>query len=352
MHTTDRSDTSGTDETVADGRGYSTHDYQEMVALLQEEVARLEQELQSYGDRSWATSPIDVSLAEDAVGPSAASESATAARGEVERLKCELANREETVTLLLDQLTLLEEAKTADRAEWEQLIGWVAELEQRVEGQDEDALRKLQARVGDQQREADEWRTKSEQDRRGWEIQRRVYEEEIAQLRSGLAQAHASTLDDAGSDGQIDRGPCIDLELVKGLEQENLRLRAACEMVERTAGESSGALRSRLGEIQNECDELRHQLVQIDDERRCERLEYETTVAELRTRLSQASLVQHEAPQSIEKTEPHTDALDSELRIRALRHHLREIHEREETERRERSLTHRLSRLWSRTSPQ
>ena len=135
--------------------------------------------------------------------------------------------------------------------------------------------------------------------------------------------------------------------MVNALEQENLRLRAACEMVERTAAESSGALRSRLGEIQEECDELRHQLVQIDDERRRERLEYETTVAELRTRLSQASLV----PEPIEKTEAHSDAHDSELRIRALRHHLRDIHEREETERRERRLTHRLSRLWSRTSP-
>ena len=135
MHITDRSNIPGTDDTSADGSGYSTHDYQEMVALLQEEVARLEQELHSYGERS----PIDDPAAEDEVGPSAATESATAARDEIERLKCELANREESVTLLLDELTVLEEAKAADRAEWEQLIGWVAELEQRVEGQDEDA---------------------------------------------------------------------------------------------------------------------------------------------------------------------------------------------------------------------
>ena len=103
----------------------------------------------------------------------------------------DLASREETVALLLDQLSLLEEARTADRAEWEQLAGWVAELEQRVEGQDEDALRRLQARLGDQQREAEELRTKLEQHRRGWEVQREVYEGTIARLQEGLAKAQA-----------------------------------------------------------------------------------------------------------------------------------------------------------------
>ena len=44
-------------------------------------------------------------------------------------------------------------------------------------------------------------------------------------------------------------------------------------------------------------------------------------------------------------------ALEPDLRVRALRQHLLEIHQREEAERRERRLTHRLSKLWSRTSP-
>ena len=56
------------------------------------------------------------------IDPPPASSAARSHR-EVERLTCELASREETVALLLDQLSLLEEARTADRAEWEQLAG-------------------------------------------------------------------------------------------------------------------------------------------------------------------------------------------------------------------------------------
>jgi chromosome segregation ATPase len=340
-----------TDVTVTDGCEYSTHDYQEMVALLQDEVVRLEQELQAHAERSWATVSIDVPAGGLPVGPSAPDESVTTARGEVERLKTELSRRDETVTLLLDQLTLLEEAKAAGRAEWEQLTSWVSELEKRVEAQDQEALRELKARVGDQQRETDEWRTKAEQDRRGWEVERRVYEEEIARLHAGVAHARAAALAPQDRDGESGDAPGAEVEVVKAVEQENLRLRVAHEMVERTAAENSNALRSKLTEMQGECEELRHQLVQLDDERKRERLEFDTTVAELRTKLTEISLVQNEAPQVAEKPDRESEARDSELRIRALKQHLREIHEREETERRERSLKHRLSRLWSRTSP-
>jgi hypothetical protein len=283
MNAQAQGDSCGIDESATDGCGHSIREYRETITVLQEEVARLERELELRDDPPWETVP---GCAETEVAPFAASESARAAHAEVERLQCELAKGEQTVALLLDQLSFLEEAKAADRSEWEQLIEWVAELEKRVEGQDENALRQLQTTIGDQQREL-----------------------------------------------------------------ESLRLRAGQESLERTADENSDALRLRLGEIQNERNELRHQLSQSEDERKRERLEYETTVAELRTRLSQASLIQHEAPQPVEKPDRRAEALESDLRIRALRQHLLEIHQREEADRRERRLTHRLSRLWSRTSP-
>jgi uncharacterized small protein (DUF1192 family) len=272
MHAKAGSDTCDTDETVADGAGCSIPEYRETIALLHEEIVRLEQDLQSRGDRFWETVSTGVASAEDEVERSAANESAAAAQAEVERLKCELASGEETVALLLNELGLVEEAKAANRAEWEQMAVWVAELEQRVEGQDEDALRRLEPRLGHQQRE-----------------------------------------------------------------------------VERTAVKNSDALHSRLGELQDERDELGRQLQKFQDERRLEGLEHEAALAELRTRLAQASLVQSEASLPIQKPEDQIRDLEPDLRIRALRQHLMEIHQREE-ERRQRSLTGRLSRLWSRTN--
>jgi len=339
------------DETVADRGGHCITEYLETIALLQEEIVRLEQELQLHTERPWETGSGGDAAIEDEGIPLAVSESETSARAEVERLTRELANREETVALLFDQLGLLEESNAASRAEWEQLTGWVAELEQRVEGQDEDAVRRLQARLGDQQRETDELRTKSEQHQRGWEVQRQVYEAKLARLQAGLAQAQASHPAAAADDGQAHPRSRPDAGVVEALQQENLRLRARQEIVERTAATNSDALNSRLGELQNERAELLRQLDQVKDERKREGLEHEATLAELRTRLSQASLVHPQASRPIPQPEEHTGELEPDLRIRALRQHLLEIHQRDEDVRRKRSLTTRLSQLWSRTSP-
>src|SRR5947208_13938421 len=65
-----------------------------------------------------------------------------AARRQVASLTAEIASREETISLLLEQARLFEEAEAADRANWEQLNHWVQELEQRVEsGGPEGAVR-------------------------------------------------------------------------------------------------------------------------------------------------------------------------------------------------------------------
>ncbi len=179
MRTGSRDETCDIDEKVADGSGYADPEYLETIALLQEEIVRLEAELQARGDRPSEAAPQGVARAEDEFDRLNGSEHAVQSHPEVERLTGDLASREETVALLLDQLNSLEEARTAERAEWEQLSGWVAELERRVEGQDEDALGRLQTRLGDQQREAEELRTKLEQHRRGWDVQREVYDERL-----------------------------------------------------------------------------------------------------------------------------------------------------------------------------
>ncbi len=59
--------------------------------------------------------------------------SAVEASTQLTSLLDELANRDETIHLLLEQSRLFEEAEAADQANWEQLNHWVEELERRVE---------------------------------------------------------------------------------------------------------------------------------------------------------------------------------------------------------------------------
>jgi hypothetical protein len=335
------------EETLVDGAEHSLHEYLETIALLQQEVTRLEHELESRGERSWGTDSAGLAWAEEEMEPSHAD---APAQRELERLNSELAAREETVALLLDQLSLVDEAKAAHEAEWEQLTKWVAELEQRVEGQDEHALHAMHARLADQERQAKELQAQAEQERRGWEIERRAIESEAARLRRELAQAEANARS-TGNEGQPDPGSGAGAETLDALEEENGRLRALQAIAEQSAAENADALRARLGQVEDERDQIQRQLERFQDDTKREKLEFEATIAELRTRLSRASLVQAEPAHPPKGHDDHLRALEPDLRVRALRQHLLEIHQREEEGRKQRTLSTRLSRLWSRTSP-
>jgi hypothetical protein len=312
-------------------------EYLETIELLQEEVARLEQELRRREQGS-SEAPTDGAAPDpdraDAV------EDAAAARAEVARLEADLASREETIGLLMDHLSRVEEAQAAGQAEWEQLSGWLAELERRVEGQDGDALLRLEERLAAEQRRADEARQRAEQDRRDADAQRRVYEAEIARLRAALAGDEARRVP-AG------RGP--DSEELESLRAENMQLRAACG--QQDGRPDAEALAARLAESMAQRDALRSQLDRLLDERRREQLEHAATVAELQTRLSRASLARPESPESAPGEATVSPARDEQLRFQALRQHLLDIHRQEEQERRQRHLIPRLSRLWGRTGP-
>src|SRR5438270_8043476 len=90
---------------------------QDTIDLLHEEIARLEAELLARDDA--ALHAVD---AEPAGGDG---DEDGALRRRVEELTAELATRDETVALLLDQARLFEEAAWAQRAEWDQLHQWV-----------------------------------------------------------------------------------------------------------------------------------------------------------------------------------------------------------------------------------
>jgi hypothetical protein len=269
----------------------SSADYLEAIALLQEEVARLEQEVRARDERSFEPMPQGAAGTDDALASAAAEEEVDLARAEVQRLKAELAGSEETIGLLVDQLSRVEEAQAASRAEWEQLAGWLTELEQRVERQD--------------------------------------------------AQRDAS-------------GCCPDSQLVAAHRTEDLRLRAGWdERPPAPAAESSQTGDPRLAESLQARDALRRQLEQVQDERRREQLEHTARVAELQAQVTRAALARPEEPP------PQTDRgaaglsheRDVELRFRALREHLLEIHQQEAEERKRKQLIPRLARLWGRTGP-
>ena len=329
----------------------SAADYLETIELLQEEIARLERELQSRDEtRQDQVSLEDVSF-DDRMEASGPPHTSGGDPEEVERLKQELEGRDETIVLLLDELSRVEEAQQASRAEWEQLNGWVAELEQRIEGQDGTAAHQLQDERAAQQHRADSLQLKSEQDRRAWDAQRQVYQDEIARLQASLDEVTAAA---AAVAGKVAEG--VDASVVEALQAENLRLRAAWqELADRApAAAQSAALEAKLAETLNDRHQLRRKLEQVEDEKKRERLEHEATVAELRSRLSEMSQSPPPATQPQSKPAGSAHERDLDLRVRALRQHLQEIEERdrlEREERRQKNLVVRLSRLWSRTSP-
>ena len=110
-------------------------------------------------------------------------------RDGLERLCAELAARDETINLLLDQLRLVEEAESASRVEWEQLTQWVTEVEERMERQDGAGTGQLALELDAHRSQAEELRSRLDLERKAWNDQRRGLENEIQRLQALLALA-------------------------------------------------------------------------------------------------------------------------------------------------------------------
>jgi DNA repair exonuclease SbcCD ATPase subunit len=306
-------------------------DYQETIALLQEEVVRLESELRSR-DEADACAPAP------APGDSAGDE---AARLQVESLLAELANRDETIQLLLEQARLFEEAESADHANWDQLNQWVEELERRVEsgGANQASHEDLEA----ERRRAELDRQRFEADRRASEAQRQALESEVEKLRGMLA---AAARQPGGATSAV----------VEQLQEENRRLRAATSELARVSAEAAEAatLRDQLAEAQGEAARCRCDFQQVLDDLKRERNEHEAVVNGLRSQAAHESLRRQEEQviAAVGSAGGSSEAnLSADERIRAFRQHLKEIHEKEAQERAQKRLSARLSRLWRNTGP-
>jgi chromosome segregation ATPase len=346
-------DSFDSEQKSAGGNGNPTAAYLEAIELLEEEVARLERELQSRDAIQGELAPAGLASLDGESELPAATEKVAGSRDETERLTAELATREDTIRLLLDELAQLEEALAAGRAEWEHLSGWMAELERRVEGQDADALGNLEARLAAQHAETDALRLRSERDRLDWESQRQILQAEVARLEIALNQASRSCRAPGAQDAGASQICSPDSEMVEALREENARLRAAWqELGERTAAaERSEGLDEKLAVALVERHELSRQLRQLRDEMKRIQLEHDAAVADLEARLAQASLARPDGPPPEKRPQGVSSQREIDLRIQALRQNLLEIDQREKEERNQKRLAARLSRLWSRTGP-
>lgn len=311
--------------------------YDDTITLLQEEIARLEEELR-LRDEASADSAAGVLTPEPAPEPLAPAVSPDA--GRIAELSTEMARRDETIALLLEELRLVEQAEAAGRAEWEQLNQWVEQVEQRVDSRVEQDSQ-LENQLAAERQQSETLRQGFETERRAWNNQRHRLEEEVQQLRSKLSSVAKQSAPDADSALAI-------------LEAENRRLRKTCDQLSRTAASAAELepLRQQLAKIRAERDAAHAQVRTLEDDvaRQCN--EHEAALAALRRELAREPLQRREG-----QAEPASPAqrdlslVTAEERMLAFRQHLQEVHQRELEERSQNRLSARLSRLWHRTGP-
>ncbi len=151
-------------------------EYLDTITLLEDEISRLESELQARREDDL----------ESRVSPTSEADAAATAllQQSLDRTRDELAARDETISFLLEQVRLIEDAESASRAEWEQLAQWVSEVEERVEGQD------LARERGDEE-ERERYAAprlkvvvSSSEERKTWAAERHRLEEEAGRLQA------------------------------------------------------------------------------------------------------------------------------------------------------------------------
>jgi hypothetical protein len=303
------------------------------IALLQEEIARLEDELRMRDEAA---------AAERHASRSEPRPKARDAAGEerIARLTDDLAGRDETIALLLEQMRLAEENEAASRAEWDQLNLWVQEVERRVAGRGEPDLRgELEA----ERRGAEALRQAAEKEQRSWEVQRQSLVAEVERLRSKFTQVAGE------SDASV--------AAVQALEHENQQLREAYHDLARNVvpAHELDAIVTELQAVRKERDAIGQELQRIGDDRQRERNEHEAALNALRSQLARESLrrqEEHVKTAAALTPAPSADPLlGADERIRAFREHLKEIHRDETEQRMKRGLAARLSRLWNHTGP-
>jgi hypothetical protein len=303
----------------------------ETIALLGEEIARLEEEIRIR----------DLAAAGQAQHPHAFPEPPAhdaEAEERIAQLEKEIACHEETIALLLEQTRLADEAEAAGRAEWEQLHNWVQEVERRVADRTNPGT-DLTEELGTERRNNELLRQAAEKEQRSWEVQRQSLVAEVERLRARFSEVA----------GESD----TTVAAVGALEHENRQLREAYDELVRSsvALNEMEAINSELYTVRQQHDGLTQELKRQQDDRQRERNEYEANLNALRSQLARDSLRrQEEQVRAAAVPASKESLLEADMRIRAFREHLKEIHHDETEQRMRRSLAARLTRLWHHTS--
>jgi len=265
-------------------------DDQDLIAVLQTEIEYLRTELSQREAELQAAR----SVPED--GPATASDQVL---DRMQQLIDEANRSDERVSLLEEMLHCAEDANRSEQEERQHLEAWVGDIEQRVSAREEEHTAEINL------------------------IRKRLAESQQEQSR--LQKRLGAAAGDGSAALQFE-------ETVERLQQANQELQSKLD----EACKQNQSLERRIEQINTEQQHaLRGERAKLAQEQaKISRLRYELT-----SKLS--------AVEELPKPDNQADQ-ESAQRIRALREHLREIHEQEKRDEREAPLTHKLARLWQR----
>lgn len=274
-----------------DAHDQSHHDTHDLLAVLQSEVEFLRSEL--------AQREADLQAAHSC--PTAGEPTADSDQllERMQQLIDEANRSDERVALLEEMLHCAEDANRAEQEERQHLEAWVGDIEQRVTAREEEHAAELQL------------------------IRRRLAE---SQQEQGRLQQRLSAAAGAGP-------------AALQFEETVQRLQA-----------SNQELQSELDEARKQNQTLQHRIEQIGAEQEQALREERANLAQEQAKISRLRYeltAKLSAVEELPKPEHQADQ-EASQRIRALREHLREIHEQEKLAEREAPLTHKLARLWQR----
>jgi hypothetical protein len=268
----------------------------ETVALLQAEIEDLRAALAQRD----ADQMVEVESAERANDPTIEDQPDDVLQ-RMQELIDEANRSDERVALLEEMLLAAEDTNRSEREERSQLEAWVRDIEKKVGDREEEHAAELEA------------------------LKARLQESAEQQQRLQKQLRKAASGGDADATKQYD-------QILESLQQKNRDLEEGLA----EAKKQCLTLEKRLESAQGGADELlRAERAKLAKEQAAvSRLRYE-----LSSKLSQIE----QMPQSDNRADQETGQ-----RIRALREHLREIHQQEKEEVKESTLTTRLAKLWKR----
>ena len=274
--------------------------------LMRAEIEHLHAEL-ALRDQEWAAA---LETGSGGTAPAVDDAETTKLVDRRESLLDDLNEADERVRNLEELVQVADEATRAEHEERQQLETWVSEIETRIVDREQ------------------EWQAREEKLQGQLEEARAQQQEAAANLARVVGGKGAEFQEQAQQQiADLSRRNASLVAALDAARQESQRL----EKLMQDAGTSG----EELAEVVDQQEQMRQQEVQLAQER--------AVMAREKAELTRIREQLEKSTQASELTAENPD-----VRTRAFRQHLQEIHEREKQERKERSLASRISRLWTR----